>query len=225
MLCGVLYRFHLQLQAVVDRIERNVDTVQWKNTDVTFVYGDYLEVQATGPLTFIPPSMYGPPELVHVDWKDTDAPGLILKSLGKGTVAWFPWNLGSLYYLHSSEAHAGLMRDLIDHLLPGGRPLKTNAHPLVEVTLMSQGDRRFVHLVNLSGHSQTAYFRAVPMSGIEVQVKGAFRWARAIRRRVPAWRQLAGMGTYNNGPRPIHLRVTPFCALAGGGAPRRSTVR
>jgi len=35
--------------------------------------------------------------------------------------------------------------------------------------------------VNLSGHSQTAYFRAVPMSGIEVQVKGAFRSARAIR--------------------------------------------
>lgn len=152
-----------------------------KNTDVTFLYGDYLEVQATGPLTFIPPSMYGPPELVHVDWKDTDAPGLILKPVGKGTVAWFPWNLGALYYLHSSEAHAGLMRDLIDHLLPHGRQLKTNAHPLVEITLMNQGDRNFVHLVNISGHSQTAYFSAVPMSNIAVQVKGAFRSARAIR--------------------------------------------
>ncbi len=40
-----------------------------KSTDVMFMYGDYLEVEATGPLTFIPPSMYGPPELVHVDWK------------------------------------------------------------------------------------------------------------------------------------------------------------
>ena len=152
-----------------------------KNTDVAFVYGDYLEVQASGPLTFIPPSMYGPPELVHVDWKDTDAPGLILKSWGKGTVAWFPWNLGALYYLHSSEAHAGLLRDLIDRLLPRGRQLKTNAHPLVEVTLMNQGDRRLVHLVNLSGHSQTAYFSAVPMRDIDVQVKGTFRSARAIR--------------------------------------------
>ncbi|HYW43449.1 MAG TPA: family 10 glycosylhydrolase [Bryobacteraceae bacterium] len=152
-----------------------------KNTDVTFVYGDYLEVRAKGPLTFIPPSMYGPPEFVHVDWKDTDAPGLILKQFGKGTVAWLPWNLGALYYLHSSEAHAGLMRDLIDHLLPQGRQLKTDAHPLVEVTLMSRGDRRLVHLVNISGHSETAYFSAVPMNNISVQVKGTFRSARAVR--------------------------------------------
>jgi len=151
-----------------------------KSTDVTFLYGDYLEVEAMGPLTFIPPSMYGPPELVHADWKNTHAPGLILKQFGKGTVAWLPWNLGALYYQHSSEAHAGLVRDLVDHLLPQGRQLKTNAHPLVEITLMSRGDRHLVHLVNLSGHSQTGYFRAVPMSGIKVQVRGAFREARAL---------------------------------------------
>ena len=80
--------------------------------------------------------MFGPPELVHVDWKDTDAPGLILQDYGKGGVAWLPWDIGSLYYRHSSEAHAGLLRDLIDHLLPHGRQLKTNAHPLVEIVLM-----------------------------------------------------------------------------------------
>jgi hypothetical protein len=154
-----------------------------KSTDVTFMYGDYLQVDAKGPLTFIPPSMYGPPELVHVDWKDTDAPGLIVKELGKGTVAWLPWNLGALYYMHSSEAHASLIRDLVDSLLPRGRQLKTNAHPLVDITMMRQGDRHLVHLVNLSGHSQTAYFKAVPMSQIQVQVKGAFSTAKAIRSR------------------------------------------
>jgi hypothetical protein len=152
-----------------------------KSTDVLFMYGDYLEVAAHGPLTFIPPSMYGPPELVHVDWRDTDAPGLIEKQVGKGTVAWLPWNLGALYYMHSSEAHAALARDLIDRLLPGGRQLKTNAHPLVDITLMRQGDHRLVHLVNLSGHSQTAYFRAVPMGEIRVEVKGSFQSAKAVR--------------------------------------------
>ena len=94
------------------------------------MYGDYLEVEGQGPLTFIPPSMYGPPEFVHVDWKETGAPGLILKQVGKGEVAWLPWNLGVLYYRHSSEAHAALMRDLIDHMLPQGRELKTSAHRL-----------------------------------------------------------------------------------------------
>ncbi len=152
-----------------------------KDTDVTFMYGDYLQVDAKGPLTFIPPSMYGPPELVHVDWKDTDDPGLIIKDFGKGTVAWLPWNLGSLYYSHSSEAHAAIMRDLIDHFLPRGRQLKTNAHALVDITLMKQGEHHLVDLVNISGHSETAYFKAVPMTNIEVQVKGAFHLAKAIR--------------------------------------------
>jgi hypothetical protein len=150
------------------------------STDVMFMYGDYLEVEAKGPLTFIPPSMYGPPELVHVDWKDTDAPGLIVKQFGKGTVAWLPWNLGALYYMHSSEAHRRLVRDLIDRLLPQGRQLTTNAHPLVEITLMKQGDHTLVHLVNLSGHSQTGYFDAVPMSNIEVRVRGAFGSAKEV---------------------------------------------
>jgi hypothetical protein len=152
-----------------------------KSIDVTFMYGDYLQVDARGPLTFIPPSMYGPPELVHVDWKDTDAPGLIIKQFGKGTVAWLPWNVGALYYRHSSEAHAAIIHDLVDHLLPNGRQLKTNAHPLVNITLMKQGDHHLVHLVNVTGHSDTAYFNPVPMSNIQIQVKGSFRQAKTIR--------------------------------------------
>lgn len=152
-----------------------------RSTNLAFVYGDYLEVEGKSPITFIPPSMFGPPELVHVDWKDTAAPGLILRDYGKGQVAWLPWDIGRLYYLHSSQAHAGLIRDLIDHLLPRGRQLKTDAHPLVEITLMRQADRHVMHFINLSGHSQTAYFDPIPMGGIRVQVAGAFRSARAIR--------------------------------------------
>jgi hypothetical protein len=125
--------------------------------------------------------MFGPPELVHVDWKDTDSPGLILRDYGKGRVAWLPWDIGTLYHLHSSQAHAGLVRDLIDHLLPRGRQLKTNAHPLVEMVLMRQGARHLLHVINLSGHSQTAYFDAVPMSGVRVEVAGEFHGARAVR--------------------------------------------
>ena len=54
------------------------------------------------------------------------------------------------------SAHAGLIRDLIDHLLPQGRQLKTSARPLVDLTLMKQGDHHLLHLVNILGHSQTA---------------------------------------------------------------------
>jgi len=152
-----------------------------RDTDVAFMYGDYLQVEGRGPLTFIPPSMYGPPEFVHVDWKDTEDPGLLLKDIGQGKAAWLPWNIGGLYYRHSSEAHARLLRDLIDHLLPVGRQLKTNAHPLVEITLMRQQNRQLLHFINLSGHSQTGYFQSVPMKDIQVRVKGGFRSARAVR--------------------------------------------
>jgi hypothetical protein len=152
-----------------------------KDTDVTMMYGDYLQVDAKGPITFIPPSMYGPPELVHVDWKDTDAPGLVIKQFGRGTVAWMPWNLGALYYMHSSEAHARLIHDLIDRLLPNGRQLVTNAHPLIDITLMKQGDHHLVQLVNISGHSETAYFNPVPMNSIEIKLKGNYGKATAVR--------------------------------------------
>jgi hypothetical protein len=151
-----------------------------RSTNLAFVYGDFLEVEGRSPVTFIPPSMFGPPELVHVDWKDTDAPGLILRDHGRGRIAWLPWDTGALYYQHSSPAHAGLLRDLADHLLPRGRQLKTNAHPLVEMVLMKQRDRHLLHFINMSGHSQTAYFDAIPMRGIRVQVAGAFRTARLV---------------------------------------------
>jgi hypothetical protein len=154
-----------------------------KETDVVFMYGDYLQVQAQGdsPITFIPPSMYGPPEFVHIDWKDTDDPGLVVKDLGKGKLAWLPWDTGGLYYRHSSEAHSRLLSDLVDNMLPEGRQLKSNAHPLVEITFMRQNNRHLIHFINLSGHSDTAYFNPVPMKNIQVQVKGNFRSAHALR--------------------------------------------
>ncbi len=151
-----------------------------RRTDLIMLNGEYLELKAEPILTLVPPSMFGPPELVHVDMKDTDKPGLILQDYGKGKVAYIPWDASGLYYLHSLPAHRGLMRDLVDHLLPHGRQVKTNAHPLVEMTLMRQKDRHLMHFINLSGHSQTAYFDAIPMSDIEVKVRGEFRSARLV---------------------------------------------
>jgi hypothetical protein len=38
-----------------------------------------------------------------------------------------------------------------------------------------------MHFINLSGHSDTAYFRPIPMSNIQVSVKGKIRSGRALR--------------------------------------------
>ena len=93
---------------------------------------------------------------------------------------WVPWELGALYYRHSLTSHAGLLRDLLEPML-GARQLTTDAHPLVEMSLMKQKGRTLVHLVNLSGHSQTAYFEPVPMARIRVEVEGEYTAAKALR--------------------------------------------
>ena len=153
-----------------------------KDTDIVFFYSDYLELEPRGKtaLTMIPTSMIGPMEKVHADWKDTTKPGLYLADYGKGKLAYIPWDLGDLYYRFSPVYHSAIVGDLVDYLLPKGRQLKTNAHPMVEITLQQQKQqgRTLVHFVNLSGCSQTAYHPAIPMNNIQVDVAGTFSFAR-----------------------------------------------
>jgi hypothetical protein len=85
-----------------------------------------------------------------------------------------------MYYRYSLPAHAGLFRDVMDHLQPQ-RQIRTNAHPLVEMTLMHQRGRTLLHLINLAGHSQTGYYAPIPMEGIRVQVAGEFKTAKTVR--------------------------------------------
>ena len=47
--------------------------------------------------------------------------------------------------------------------------------------MMRQGGRTLLHMVNLSGHSQTGYFAPIPMGPIQVRVAGTYRSARTVR--------------------------------------------
>lgn len=151
-------------------------------TDLLMTDGAYTEVQAGGlaPLTLVPPSMIGPPEFVHIDQKDTAKPGIVSKQIGAGSVTWIPWDLGALYYRLSLPAHAAVFHDVVDRVYPN-RLLVTDAHRLVEATLMNLGDRKLVHLINLSGHSQTGYFDPILMADIHLKVAGTFHYATTIR--------------------------------------------
>jgi hypothetical protein len=152
------------------------------DTDLLVVGGAFTEVEGDGTrsLSLVPPSMIGPPEKIHVDMKDTTTPGVVRTGIGQGEVTWVPWDLSALYYRLSLPAHAGLFRDLVAAMLPE-RQVKTDAHPLVELTWMQQGQRRLLHLVNLSGHSQTGYFAPVPMRNIRIEIAGDYRRASTVR--------------------------------------------
>lgn len=153
-----------------------------QETDLLLLNGAFTEVRDVGPaaLTLVPPSMIGPPELVHVDQKDTDVPAMVTRRAGQGTITWIPWDLAGLYYRLSLPAHAALFRDLVSRMVATPQ-LRTDAHPLVEMTLMRQGSRTLLHLINLSGHSDTGYFAPIPMQGIHVAVAGSFASAKTVR--------------------------------------------
>jgi hypothetical protein len=157
-----------------------------KDTNLLLLDGEYVEMAPLDKplLTLIPPAMGSPPEKVWLDKVETTIPGLILTGHGAGRVAYIPWDVGGLYYRHSSQGHRGLMADVIDHLLAprGGRQLRTSAHPLLEITIMNQPSRgrTLVHFVNLSGHSSTAYFSPIEMRDILVELAGTFSSATAI---------------------------------------------
>lgn len=155
-----------------------------EKTNLIFLDGEFMELAPIEEplLSLIPPAMFGPPEKVWVDKEETKIPGIVFSNQGKGRVGWIPWDVGGLYYLHSSPGHSGLMIDSIDHLLPNGRQVKTNAHPLVEITILKQPqqNRTLVHFVNISGHSSTAYFKPLTMGEIEVELNEGFTKATAM---------------------------------------------
>ncbi|MEO7346284.1 MAG: alpha-amylase family protein [Opitutaceae bacterium] len=161
-----------------------------KGTNLLFLDGPYVELEpapnAKPLLTLIPPAMFGPPEKVWVDKVETTIPGLVFAPHGEGRVAYIPWDVGGLYYRHGSQAHAALMTDVIDQLLPRGRQIKSNAHPLVEITVMRQPQRNrtLLHFVNLSGHTDTTYHPPIEMRDIAVELDAAagnFTRARAMK--------------------------------------------
>jgi hypothetical protein len=151
-------------------------------TDLLLNYSDWLELEPQGnsALTYVPTSPTIPMEKVGEGMVDTAKPGLHLAAYGSGQLAYIPWDIGDLYYRAGYVNHAALIGDLIDHLLPNGRQISTNAHPMVQITLQRQrhAARTLVHLVNLSGCSEVSYHPAIPMSGIQIAVAGDYASAR-----------------------------------------------
>ena len=166
------------------RIHDHTGLPSLRDTNLLFIDGDYVELSPTDPplLTLIPTAMFGPPEKVWSDKVETTVPGLVFANYEKGRLAYMPWDVGGLYYRHSSPGHAGLMADVIDSLLPSGRQIKTDAHPLVELTVMDQPHRQrtLVHLVNGIGHQDTAYFPPVELRDVRIELARDVRRVHAV---------------------------------------------
>jgi hypothetical protein len=167
----------------------------FEDTDLIFLDGNYLyttmKERATSLWTLVPPSVYGPPEKCFIDKSESDWPGVIKYSHGEGKTAYFPWNIGRLYYRHSSPGHEKAFLSVLLELCDGQRQVVTNAHPLVEINLLAQTGKYILTLVNSSGHQSTAFFEPIPMSDIEVKVKlpeaVSSAFSLKLNKEVPLW--------------------------------------
>jgi hypothetical protein len=139
-----------------------------------------LPEEPNAALTLVGESVFGPPEYIHADLTDTAVPAIA--SAKDGRVVRLPFDLGSMYHRFSLPSHAAMFKDVLWTVLPV-RQIETNAHPLVEMSLMRQPGRVLLHLINLSGHSQTAWFAPLPMEAIDISVEGRYSAARALRLR------------------------------------------
>jgi hypothetical protein len=155
---------------------RQGEEVTCLKSGLIFLDGSYLYTAlkegAEALWNLVPPCIFGPPEKVWIDKVESGLPGVIKYSYGKGKTAYFPWNVGRLYYRHSSPGHEQAVLPVLLDLLNGERQIMTNAHSLAEIELLANSSGDYVlSLVNSSGHQSTAFFEPVAMHDIEVKMK------------------------------------------------------
>ncbi len=132
-----------------------------------------LKEGAQSLLRLIPPQRYGPPEFCYPD-RESDRPGVIVYSFGKGQTAYLPWQPDSLYYKHGLEEYRELIVQLIG--LNSSQPvLKVDAPPQLQVSVHYQPERHrtLVHLVNFSGHQGTTYHEPVVVHGARIKLRSS----------------------------------------------------
>jgi len=132
-------------------------------------------------IAYVPSMIENPAEVSQSDLKQTQIPALLVRDHGAGRIAYLPWDLGALYDRMAIPSHANLLTDLVDHLLPVGRQLLSDAHSSVEMVLAYQQKtgRHFLHLINLSGQTQNNYMDAISMGPIHISIIGKFKSAKA----------------------------------------------
>ncbi|MBV9168845.1 MAG: beta-galactosidase trimerization domain-containing protein, partial [Chloroflexi bacterium] len=142
------------------RVTRREDLPGFDSTDLVMLDRAFLTVQprvgAESSLTLIPQSRNGPPEVCDFEY-ETDHPGLLYYTYGRGRTAYFPWPVDQLFFDHSLPEHHALLAQAVA-TVSGGRQIITGAPPQVELVLSRRPNGEHVlHLINHSGHQDHSF--------------------------------------------------------------------
>ncbi len=106
--------------------------------------------RATAPLTLVPSYPDLPMEDVFPRQERTDEPALYLREVGRGRVAYFPWDVDRTFWEVLSPDHGALIAGATRWASRDAGPVTVTGPGLVEVTVWRQAASMAVHLVNLS---------------------------------------------------------------------------
>jgi hypothetical protein len=151
------------------------------------------------PLMTVPTYPDLPMEEVYVRDDKTDIPGVMLRKVGAGRVAYFPWDIDRTFWEVMSPDHGLVLANAVRWAANEDQPLRVEGPGLLDVALWKQQSSVTAHLVNLSNPMMMkGPFREVlPVGSQKVRLKlpeGAK--ARAVRFLVSEaraqWRQTGG---------------------------------
>jgi hypothetical protein len=131
-----------------------------------------VKPSAAVPMTFLPASLYGPPELCY--WEvESDHPGVVTNSYEKGRTAYIPWPIGTLFYELSIPEYRDILQRAIEHVSSAPPQVTTSAPAQVEVVVQQQPDTHttLVHLINYTGHDGRAFHDPIEIHEIQVSLR------------------------------------------------------
>ncbi len=105
---------------------------------------------ADPPVTFIPPYPDLPMEEVYPREDHTGIPEIYLRAVGKGRVAYIPWDIDRVFWEVQAPDHGRLLGNIVRWASGEEPPVIVEGPGMVEVTLWRQQESVTVHLVNLS---------------------------------------------------------------------------
>jgi hypothetical protein len=102
------------------------------------------------PVTLIPSYPDLPMEDVYPRVPRTDTRELYLRDLGRGRVAYIPWDIDRTFWEVMSPDHGRLLRNVITWTMNERPIVEVEGRGVIDVTAWRQRDSMTVHLVNLT---------------------------------------------------------------------------
>jgi type 1 glutamine amidotransferase len=127
----------------------------------------------SAPLTLVPSYPDLPMERVFTNVRQTDTPMVYLRTVGKGRVVYFPFDLDRCFWETSNQDHLALLRNAVHWAAGGDQPMTVKGPGMVDVSYWRQKDSVTAHLVNLTNPmAMKGYMREIlPMGPYSVSLE------------------------------------------------------